>query len=660
MIGKSAEYQLFEQEKLREGEWFEKACNFIKGIGLSVTLAETDKKKLQDQIDVLGINVRPEDVYGLGMMSLLGFAVLGIILFIPLGLPGLLVSLVGFLSFMYLKDYPSRLIQVRQAKASSELILAVLYMVIFMRTTSNLEAAVKFVADNLDTSLSNDFKKLLWDVSARKYAGIKEALDDFVDKWKEYSPVFVDAIHLIEASLYQGSDEARVNMLNKSLDLTLEGTFESMTRYANALRMPINMLYMMGIMLPTLMLVMFPIMGSFLSDVVNPGMLTFLYDVALPIGVLMFAQYSLAKRPAGFPVPDINKHPTVPRDGMFNFKYANKVEQYPAWIPAVIAALLIILPVPFYIANSVSPTPQENDVYVTLLIPIAPAAGILIYARLLTKDRIKIRTQISNIEREFAEATFQLGNRLSEGYPLEIALTKVSTVMKGTETASFFQRISKNITELGLDVKEALFGKEHGALQYYPSAIVKSVMRVAVMSAKKSMEVAATSLINMSNYLRDLHRIDEKVQDILNETLSSMKFQASFLAPVISGLVVGLTAMILIILDILGQQVAALSTGEGGMSFGGGAWVLGIFQVSEAIPLWVFQPVVGIYVIEMIVLLMVIDAQVELGGDKLFTLKLLGSMIPIGMIIYIITTFAVTTVFTGIARVAVTAGVAFG
>src|SRR3989339_1661415 len=74
MMGKSAEYQLFEQEKLTQGAWFEKACNFIKGVGLSVTLAETDKKKLQDQIDVLGINVRPEDVYGLGMMSLLVFA----------------------------------------------------------------------------------------------------------------------------------------------------------------------------------------------------------------------------------------------------------------------------------------------------------------------------------------------------------------------------------------------------------------------------------------------------------------------------------------------------------------------------------------------------------------------------------------------------------
>ncbi len=661
VVGKSHEYQLFEQSKAVEGMWFEKLCKLAHSTGFSLTIGVDDKIKLERQISLLGLDIEPEDVYLLGMFSMLTISILGILLFIPLGLPGLLVSIGGPLSFLMLKNYPERLIQIRQAKASSELILAVLYMVIFMRTTSNLEAAVKFVADNLETALSDDFKKMLWDVSARKYASMKEALDNYVDKWKDYSPVFVDAIHLIEASLFQASDESRISMLNKALDLTLEGTFETMTRYANALRMPINLLYMMGIMLPVLGLVMFPIMGAFLSDIVNPAILTLLYDVGLPVGVYLFAQYSLAKRPAGFPVPDISNHPSVPPNGMFNFKYGGEVLHVKAWIPSLIIFIVLLLPVPFYIANYTTAHPQESDIYATMLIPIAPAAGLFAYAKLLTKDRMKIREQLGDIEMEFAEATFQLGNRLSEGYPLEIALNKVAKTLKETKTADFFRRVSKNITDLGLDVEAAVFDRKRGAINYYPSAIVKSVMRIAVMGAKKSMEVAAISLINMSNYLRDVHRIDVKVKDILSETLSSMKFQASFLAPVISGLVVGLTAMILIILDMLGEQVAGLMTGDAAASgMGAGSWVLGIFQVSNAIPLYAFQPIVGIYVIEIIVLLSVIDAQIELGGDFLYTLKVIAGMIPIGMIIYIVTTFAVTTVFTGIARVAVTAGVAFG
>jgi len=661
LIGKSREYQLFEEEKFKEGAWFEKLAKMASSTGITLGLGESDKAQLEKEIAILGLEIKPEDVVLVSMLSLILFVVLGFVLFLPLGLPGLLVSLLGFGSFLYLRNYPARLIKLRQARASSELILAVLYMVIYMRTTSNLESAVKFVAENLETALSNDFKKMLWDVGARRYANIKEALDNYVDKWKEYSPVFVDAVHLIEASLYQGSEDSRINMLNKALELTLEGTFESMTRYANALRMPINLLYMMGIMLPVLGLVMFPIMGAFLADLVNPGMLTLLYDVGLPLAVFVFAQYSLGTRPAGFPVPDISMHPKVPPAGRFNLDYGKERLKLKAWIPAVIVLVVLLLPVPFYIAYYTTPHPQESDVYVTLLVPLAPALALFLYAKLLTKDRIKIREQIASIEGEFAEASFQLGNRLSEGYPLEISLNKVATTLKDSETANLFKRISKNITDLGMDVESAVFDRKMGAIHYYPSAVVKSVMRVAVMGAKKSMEVAAVSLINMSNYLRDLHRIDEKVKDILSETLSSMKFQASFLAPVISGLVVGLTAMILVILDLLGTQVSEMMAGDAAAGgFGAGTWVLGIFQVSEAVPLWIFQPVVGIYVVEIIVILSMIDAQIELGGDRLFTLKLMATMIPIGIIIYLLTTFAVTTMFTGIAKIAVVAGNQFG
>ncbi len=657
-VSKSSDYLQFKSKGVSAG-WFESGCRFARKLGLNVSISSDERKALIKDIELSGLNVKPEDVYSFGLLAILSSSIIGVLLLLIIGLPGLLFSLVGFGVFYYLRNYPHRLVEVKQARASSELILAVLYMVIYMRSTSNLENAVKFVADNLETSLSDDFKKMLWDVSAKKYASMKEALDNYVDKWRDYSPVFVDAIHLIEGSLFQSNEDSRIHMLNKALELTLEGTYESMTHYANALRTPINMLYMLGIMLPVLGLVMFPIMGAFMSDIVNPVGLTVLYDFLLPVSVYLYAAYSLAKRPAGFPVPNIEGRPGIPPEGKFALKYDKRTIYYSALIPSLIVFVLLLLPAPLYIAGFTDVHPKDSDVYATLFIPLAPAVAVIVYAKLITKDRLKVREKIALIESEFAEAAFQLGNRLSEGYPLEIALLKVASTLKGTETARFFKRISKNIRELGMDVESAVFDRKRGALKYYPSAIIKSVMRVAIMGAKKSLDVAAISLVNMSSYLRDVHRIDEKVKDILSETLSSMKFQASFLAPVISGLVVGLTAMILIILDILGLQVSQLSANDVG-GFGGGTWVLGIFEVSKSIPLYAFQPIVGIYVFEIILLLSIIDAKIELGGDKLFSLKLIGSMMPIGFTVYVVTTFAVTIIFTGIARLAVTAGVAFG
>ncbi len=659
---KTREFKIFEKKEAG-GEWFEKLVKWSRGFGIKFALDRKTKEELEVKLRLLGLDVEPEDIYSLGILSIMLFLVIGVFAFLFVGPGGLLISIAGFGAFLYLKSYPDRLLEIRRAKASSELILSILYMVIFMRTTSNLEAAVKFVADNLETALGNDFKKLLWDVQSRKYASMKEALDNYVVGWKDTAPIFVDAIHLIEASLYQGSEEARIKMLDKALELSLEGTFEQMVRYANALRTPINLLYMMGIMLPVLGLVMFPIMGAFLSDIINPAALIVLYDVILPIGVYVFAKYSLAKRPAGFPIPDISMHPDVPPPGKFFVGKGKYRRAYSAWIPAAIVGFLLLLPMFFYLPMYASVKPQEQDIYATLLIVASPAAAIIVYGRLLAASRMKIRKELQEIEREFADATFQLGNRISEGYPLEIALTKVANVMGESATARLFREISKNIHDLGMDVESAIFDPKLGAIRFYPSAIVKSILKVAIMSSKKSLDVAAVSLVNMSNYLRDLHRIDEKVQDILSETLSSMKFQSSFLAPVISGLVVGLTAMILIILDILGEQVTSMLTQEGTQGLGGlgaGTWILGIFQVSKAIPLFIFQPVVGIYVVEIVILLSLIDGDIELGGDPLFKFDLLSKQLPIALAIYAIVTFAVTTIFTGIARVAVQAGLVFG
>jgi len=661
-VSTTREYNLFERERTREGAFFEKLIKFVRSLGLKFSLSQAEHDALSIKLRLLGLDAEPEEIYGLGMLAILGFAVAGLLLFLFIGILGLVVSMLGFLAFLYIRDYPSRLIQIRRARASSELILSVLYLVIFMRGTSNLESAVRFVADNLETALSDDFKKLLWDVESRKYSNVKEALDEYVTYWEDYSRTFVDAVHLIESSLYQSDEGERIKILNKALQLMLEGTYEQMTTYANSLRSPINLLYMMGIMLPVLGLTMFPMLGAFLSDVVNPLMLIMLYDVGLPLMVYFFSKFSLAKRPAGFPIPDISGHPDVPPPGKFYIGKGETRTSMVATLPAFLVALLIFMPAPFLLINTITDHPQETDIYITLLFIASPAMGIFTYNKLITMGRMGIRKKLERIENEFAEATFQLGNRLSEGYPLEIALNKVSEVLAETESAEFFRIISRNITKLGFDVERAIFDAEYGAIKFYPSAIIRSIMRVAVMGARKSLESAATSLINMSSYLRDVHRIDEKVKDILSETLSSMKFQASFLAPVISGLVVGLTAMILIILDVLGIQVTELLTGEaaGSVGFGAGTWILGIFSVSKAIPLYVFQPVVGIYVLEMILLLASIDADVELAGDSLFKQDLISKLLPVGLIIYAVVAFIVTVMFTGIAKIAVVAGGSFG
>jgi len=77
------------------------------------------------------------------------------------------------------------------------------------------------------------------------------------------------------------------------------------------------------------------------------------------------------------------------------------------------------------------------------------------------------------LEQEFAGALFQLGNRIGDGLPVEIAFSKVADVMNGTVSGKFFELVSINITKLGMSVEEAIFDKKRGALVYYPSSLMK-------------------------------------------------------------------------------------------------------------------------------------------------------------------------------------------
>ena len=62
-----------------------------------------------------------------------------------------------------------------ETKASDQLLIAVLYIVIYMKRDSNLERAILFVANQIPAPLSIDFIKILWDVETGKYQTVEDS-----------------------------------------------------------------------------------------------------------------------------------------------------------------------------------------------------------------------------------------------------------------------------------------------------------------------------------------------------------------------------------------------------------------------------------------------------------------------------------------------------
>ncbi|HDQ59763.1 MAG TPA: hypothetical protein ENN30_01065, partial [Candidatus Woesearchaeota archaeon] len=632
----SKEYKIFSEKKKKSTMIYEKLALFSGKI-FKFTVPEEKKKETDDILESFDLSIKAEDTIALGMFSMVVGIVLGLGLLLISPMYGVALILIGVFGYFYSTNYPKRLINIRRSKASTEIILAVLYIVIYMRNVSNLEAAVRFASDNLEGPLSIDLKKILWDVQAKKYRDVQEALNSYLEKWKKYNDAFVDSIYLIETSLIQVSEDRRIVMLDEALKRILDGTYETMVHYVNDLRTPISAVFMLGITLPIMGLVMLPLIGAFMADMVTPSALFVFYDIILPLIVVLVIQQILATRPSAFPQIDLSNHPAVPPKGKFFFMNM----ALPIWVPAVGSAVIVSLPfVWYYLFLFNRAVPSENDIIFSLFLTLGLAMGVWVYAKLSTGIKVKLRQVIKGVESDFSYAVFQIGNRLAEGVPAEIAMIKTAQIMKESRVNQFISKISNNMSKLGMDLKRAIFDKTYGAMILYPSSLIRSVMRIFVESTKQSQEVASKSLMNISAYLLNVHRIEEKIKDVLSETLSTLKFQATFIAPLISGIIVGLTSMIMIILSVLGEKIssAMVSTevsgtlGAGGGM--GGAMAFGFFEMSNTIPLPFFQIVVGIYLVEIVVISAILASKIEFGDDQVSEMDATQKSLLIAIVIY--------------------------
>ena len=256
-----------------------------------------------------------------------------------------------------------------------------------------------------------------------------------------------------------------------------------------------------------------------------------------------------------------------------------------------------------------------------------------------TQELIKSREKYKEVEKEFTSSLFQLGNRIGDGLPAEIAFAKVSESTKGTATEGFFRIVNENIQQLGMSLENALFNPKRGAVIFYPSQLIATSMKVLVESVKKGLKVAARSLMSISEYVKNIKKIDARLNDLLADVVSDMQSNMTFLAPLLAGIVVGLAGMITTILGALNALFETGIAGEGieGIAGAGGLnQLLGIFDITQMIPTYFLQIVIGIYLIEIVFILTSTLVTVKSGRDRLQTTSETGKNLKISILLYIV------------------------
>ncbi len=649
---RTREYQQFKNEALPKSfSWYEKACNLSE----KILKIQPDKKKipkLMESIEICHLNVTPAGVSSFSILAPMTITILGAMISYALTQELFFIGfflIAGFISMMPLGKLPSYFATTWRMKASNQMVLSVFYVVTYMRHTSNLEKAIEFAADHLGPPLSLDLKKVLWNVESGTYESVKESMDNYLESWRKWNLEFIEAFHLIESSLYEGSEDRRLSLLDKSLDVILDETYEKMLHYAQNLKSPITMLNMLGVILPILGLVILPLVVSFMEGV-KWYHIAVLYNIVLPISIWYMGKNILASRPTGYGDTDISEeNPELKKFKGMELDIAGvKIKMPTRMISIIIGVVLMILGLSPIILHTLSPgfdmeLPLGFKLIefkeglgpfgfgasvLSLFIPLSLGLSIGLYFRLKSKNVIKIREKSKRLEDQFASSLFQLGNRLGDGLPAEIAFGKVADIMRDSVAGHFFDIVSTNIRKLGMSVSDAIFNQKTGALVYYPSRIIESSMKVLTQSIKKGPQIAAQALMNVARYIKEIHKVNERLKDLMADVISSMKSQINFMTPVIAGIVIGITSMITGIIGKLGDQMSQMNTGSAGIA-GGMPEMFG-----DGVPTYYFQAVVGVYVVQIVYILTLISNGIENGTDKLNEKYMLGKNLIKSVILY--------------------------
>jgi hypothetical protein len=631
----------------RASSWYEVLCNSF-GKLYEFPLGVEKTKELSEKLEFCDINTKPGYIFTTTIIIALIGGVFSVVLFLlNLQTYGLFVifSLLGLA--YYLIVYPTILTKYYRIRATSDLVQAAFYLVISLRLVPNLERALMFASSNVKGVVGKSLRKMAWGLTVGKYSSADEVLKEFAMKWKQENLEFYEAVNLIRSSGSQHK-EKREQMLDEAVNILLQGNLERMKHYSTQLRNPLTIITTIGITLPVLTIILFPIMTIFLADAIEPALLFIFYDIVLPIVVWYVMNETLKTRPVTFGIIDISQHPKARPMKKIVFNIFGKSISIPTVFVSIILGSVFCL-LGYYLTILPSEPVSLTKLMGGLLILYGMGFAIIFYSFFNFYKNIDIRDDIKEMEDEFGEVLFQLGYTLSTGVPVEAALEKSYEKTKDLKISNLFKRVLSNIKRFGFTFKKALFDKKYGALQFYPSPMIYSTMDMIADYIGKGVAGVSKAILSISNYLKGMHSVEEHMKDILDETTSSMKIMMNLLVPIASGAVVGMaTIMILVLVQIVGILTNVTGLAEAYPQQLGPDVLGGIVDIKNIMPAEVFLVVVGIYMLEITIMLASFIDSLQYGDDPLDRHYLITTNVIISLCIFSFAILLIYFIFKGL------------
>ncbi len=452
------------------------------------------------------------------------------------------------------------------------------YMAMSIRLSPSLTKAITFAANNMRGPVGSGLKTVVWNVYTRRFHSVEESYTATATEWGRWNDELKRAMFSVRTSTLEGTDDGRERSLNKAMDTALSGTKKRMEEFANSLSTPTTVLFALGILLPMMLGAMLPMVslggldlnyqasssGSMSKGGIHPVLILLMMDVIFPSVTFLYSLNILSGRPGG------------PSSNQFERQPPNKKRLFILILLGLILGILGVL---------------NFGTFGSYLIVWALATPCSFHLISTTYKRRKEAKEIQVLEEEFPDALFQLGTRMSEGWPPEKAMLATAESMRDTKIAEMFRRAHHRAIVFGLSLESVLFGRR-GLLVELPSTTMGATMKSFVEIAKKDSVKAGQMIIKTAEHLKDMQKLEVESKRKLKTSTESMKMTALFFAPVVMGITFALYALLVETFEQIGP--------------GGNLMTPSLFLV-----------VLGIYVMLMAVVAMYFVATIEKGKSAL-------------------------------------------
>jgi hypothetical protein len=337
----------------------------------------------------------------------------------------------------------------------------------------------------------------------------------------------------------------------------LDGIRRQTRAYATAVRGPVTALYAFGVLLPTALVALLPAARTAGLSVTPPAV-AIVYDIAVPAVVCLGGAWLVARRPVAFPPARLSPAHSSVRD-----------RRGSAVLAGVCAAAL-----GWALAAAVAPA----------WAPPAVAAGWGLGTGLLVRFRpvTRARERVRAAERELGDALAVIGRRVAAGHSGEAAVRAAAGELDGP-MGELLAAASARQRDLGMGLREAILG-ENGAIERFPSRRLRASMSMVTLAGREG-RPAGPALVALADHVDSLRRVQETARSDLDPITGTLRSTGTLFGPLVAGATV------------------ALAEGMGGSSLIGAdlSW-LG----------WV----VGLYVLELAVVLPALSTALEQGFDR--------------------------------------------